>query len=192
MSDVKRFYAPGLDCLYRSNKDAPRELIPLVLESDYAKLEAEAQALREQNTKFQHMLADVVAKHFAENIKRSTAQKSMDVYLSEGIRLLEEEVADARRDAERHELRANQYSEELAVLCARVVVVPERKDMAHGFDGKRTYAMAWNACLDELARLNGKAVSEGLLRSLLSQDLNKVMAAQSVLSELLGEGKEHD
>lgn len=123
--------------------------------------ESEAQALREQNTKFQHMLTDVVAKHFAENIKRSTAQKSMDVYLSEGIRLLEEEVADARRDAEQHEIRANQYSEELAALRARAVVVPERMTIpveSSGFVNGKLYG--WNHCLDAVERLNGKAVSE--------------------------------
>lgn len=48
MSKVKRFYAPGLDCLYRSDVDAPRQLIALVLGSDYDALAAEAQALREE------------------------------------------------------------------------------------------------------------------------------------------------
>ena len=45
-------------------------------------------------------------------------------------------------------------------LRARVVVVPERAHESRGDDG----AEGWNACLDELSRLNGKAVSEGLLR----------------------------
>ncbi|HEJ4069794.1 TPA: hypothetical protein SL480_005933, partial [Pseudomonas aeruginosa] len=40
MSKVKRFYAPGLDCLYRSDADAPRQLIALVLGSDYDALAA--------------------------------------------------------------------------------------------------------------------------------------------------------
>ncbi|ELI9044526.1 hypothetical protein ACV367_16495 [Pseudomonas aeruginosa] len=40
MSKVKRFYAPGLDCLYRSDVDAPRQLIALVLGSDYDALAA--------------------------------------------------------------------------------------------------------------------------------------------------------
>ena len=125
-----------------------------VMATDYAKLEAEAQALREQNTKFQHMLADVVAKHFAENIKRSTAQKSMDVYLSEGIRLLEEE---------------------LETLRARVAVVPGR--IPSNGPKEEWYLTGWNACLDELARLNGKAVSEGLLRGMAAFALELVRAA---------------
>ncbi len=43
---VRRFYAPGLDCMYRDNKDAPRELIPMVLCTDFDALHAEAEALR--------------------------------------------------------------------------------------------------------------------------------------------------
>lgn len=35
MSEVKRFYAPGLDGLWRDQEGAPRDLIPLVLASDY-------------------------------------------------------------------------------------------------------------------------------------------------------------
>ena len=195
---------------------------------DYAKLEAEAQGLREQNTKFQHMLADVVAKHFAENIKRSTAQKSMDVYLSEGIRLLEEEVEDARRNAEQHELQANRYSEELAALRARVVVpdgyalVPAMPTEAM-LKAYRDISPSW-LCLDgwramaEVApRLNGKAVSEGLLRETIRSvdDIfwaihakpscqsgvvarcrcslcsgTRLAMARDDLSALLGEGKE--
>ena len=43
---VKRYHAPGLDCMYRDDKDAPRELIPMVLATDYDALHAEAEALR--------------------------------------------------------------------------------------------------------------------------------------------------
>lgn len=38
MSGVKRYYAPGLDFMWRDQKDAPRECIPMVLASDYDKL----------------------------------------------------------------------------------------------------------------------------------------------------------
>ncbi|HGM8278935.1 TPA: hypothetical protein ACKQDV_004665 [Pseudomonas aeruginosa] len=59
---------------------------------------------------------------------------------------------------------AQALREEVAELRARVVVVPDaandRRKSAH-------YCRGWNACLDELARLNGKVVSEGLLRDLL-------------------------
>ncbi|MDX4003566.1 hypothetical protein QYP09_25710 [Pseudomonas aeruginosa] len=65
---------------------------------------------------------------------------------------------------------------ELSELRARVVVVPERLTNGDsisrmlreiGCDGDVSYHHAreiWNACIDELARLNGKVVSEGLLR----------------------------
>ena len=70
--------------------------------------------------------------------------------------------------------RIEKLEQEVAELRARVVVVPERMEFppmpihpcvedheacgeVHGF----------NACLDELARLNGKVVSEGLLRKWL-------------------------
>ncbi|HGM4823463.1 TPA: hypothetical protein ACKP7E_002326 [Pseudomonas aeruginosa] len=53
--------------------------------------------------------------------------------------------------------------EEVAALRARVVVVPDaandRRKSAH-------YCRGWNACLDELARLNGLTVSESALETL--------------------------
>ena len=45
-SQVKKFYARGLDCLWRDPEGAPRTLIPLVLASDYADLEAECEVHR--------------------------------------------------------------------------------------------------------------------------------------------------
>ena len=153
MSNVQRFW-----CHEAKN-------IRCVRESDYAKLEAEAQALRE-------------------------------------------EVADARRDAERHELRANQYSEELAALRARVVVVPSVDNvmnivMRYQWNEKTnvTGTTNWAANLgmkvvEEVKRLNGKAVSEGLLRKLYEglDDYwreNAGKEATAKLESLLGEGKEN-
>ncbi|MGU4084190.1 hypothetical protein [Pseudomonas aeruginosa] len=49
---------------------------------------------------------------------------------------------------------------ELAELRARVVVVSERDT------GGSYYEEGWNACLDELARLNGMTVSEGLVQGM--------------------------
>lgn len=46
MPKVKRFYAPGLDGLWRDPAGAPRELIPLVLEKDYDALLVENKQLR--------------------------------------------------------------------------------------------------------------------------------------------------
>ncbi|ERW65348.1 hypothetical protein [Pseudomonas aeruginosa] len=58
---------------------------------------------------------------------------------------------------------AQALREEVAELRARVVVVPERKSGQSTIPGLHRNR-GWNACLDELARLNGKTVSEGLLR----------------------------
>ncbi len=55
---------------------------------------------------------------------------------------------------------------ELSELRARVVVVPERKLLNAGVPGLNRNS-GWNACLDELARINGMTVSEGLLRRLV-------------------------
>ncbi|MBN0646152.1 hypothetical protein JTM27_33535, partial [Pseudomonas aeruginosa] len=58
---------------------------------------------------------------------------------------------------------AQALREEVAALRARVVVVPERKLLNAGVPGLNRNS-GWNDCLNELARLNGKTVSEGLLR----------------------------
>ncbi|EPL4105824.1 hypothetical protein MWR74_007076, partial [Pseudomonas aeruginosa] len=57
---------------------------------------------------------------------------------------------------------------ELSELRARVVVVPERKLLNAGVPGLNRNS-GWNACLDELARINGMTVSEGLLRRVCAE-----------------------
>ncbi|MDS9771973.1 hypothetical protein RMG93_33880, partial [Pseudomonas aeruginosa] len=64
----------------------------------------------------------------------------------------------ARQQCGGMEMEIEELRAELAELRARVVVVPERDT------GGSYYEEGWNACLDELARLNGMTVSEGLLR----------------------------
>ncbi len=67
---------------------------------------------------------------------------------------------------------AQALREEVAALRARVVVVPERElftqylpgAIPRNADEVSAWKEGWNACLDELARLHGKTVSEGLLR----------------------------
>ncbi|WP_305828736.1 hypothetical protein [Pseudomonas aeruginosa] len=78
------------------------------------------------------------------------------------------EDAAAKGDAARQqcggmEMEIEELRAELAELRARVVVAPERKLLNAGVPGLNRNS-GWNACLDELARLNGKTVSEGLLR----------------------------
>lgn len=112
MSEVKRF--DEYTCGVTEAEDGE-----YVKHSDYAKLAAEAQALREERDSQQRVAINAM--------------------------------------------------EELAALRARVLVVPERKLLNAGVPGLNRNS-GWNACLDELARLNGKTVSEGLLRRLLDSD----------------------
>ncbi|AXR27531.1 hypothetical protein DZ894_07570 [Pseudomonas aeruginosa] len=86
---------------------------------------------------------------------------------------LEKELAMARDaaakgDAARQqcggmEMEIEELRAELAELRSRAVVVPDaandRRKSAH-------YCRGWNACLDELARLNGLTVSEGLVQGM--------------------------
>lgn len=55
--------------------------------------------------------------------------------------------------------------QDLETLRARVVVVPERKLLNAGVPGLNRNS-GWNACLDELARINGMTVSEGLVQGM--------------------------
>lgn len=65
---------------------------------------------------------------------------------------------------------AQALREEVAALRARVVVVPGRLGTTTSLGlmdvMTRHHHLGWNACLDELARINGLTVSEGLLRRL--------------------------
>ncbi|HCG1251607.1 hypothetical protein F1C11_07940 [Pseudomonas aeruginosa] len=72
-------------------------------------------------------------------------------------------VADA--DYAKLEAEAQALREEVAALRARVVVVPERKLLNAGVPGLNRNS-GWNACLDELARINGMTVSEGLVQGM--------------------------
>ncbi|MER0612076.1 hypothetical protein AAA556_10380 [Pseudomonas aeruginosa] len=75
--------------------------------------------------------------------------------------------AQALRDERDSQQRvAIKAMEELAALRARVVVVPERKLLNAGVPGLNRNS-GWSACIDELSRINGKTVSEGLLRRLV-------------------------
>ncbi|MCS8292502.1 hypothetical protein N0517_10775 [Pseudomonas aeruginosa] len=69
----------------------------------------------------------------------------------------------ARQQCGGMEMEIEELRAELAELRARVVVVPDaandRRKSAH-------YCRGWNACLDELARLNGLTVSEGLVQGM--------------------------
>lgn len=161
MSDVKRWEPENTFLGYNMRPDAEGSF---VLHDAYAKLEAEAQALREQ-------------------------------------------VAALREDHDKEWRRAGIAEENLqAALRARVVVVPDElnaEECHSEWDAGR--ARGWSDCLDELARLNGKAVSEGLLLRIIQhlewngtddQDItvmDYVRRGDSMAEELrtlIGKGKE--
>lgn len=131
-----------------------------VADADYAKLEAEAQALREEVDQ----------------------QKFLIKVENDALQMMTAKANELKSEVE-------QLEEELEALRARVAVVPDaandRRKSAH-------YCRGWNACLDELARINGKAVSEGLLRrivtpALTSSDAQDRMGALEELRALLSE-----
>lgn len=92
-----------------------------------------------------------------------------------------------------------QMAEQVAALRARVVVVPEPLNEGDARRECGEYGVAmqrgYSACLRELARLNGKAVSEGLLRRLYqgwckAKDTADLADSMEELRALLGDGKE--
>lgn len=119
---------------------------------------------------------------------------SSEDYDALAAKLAMAEDAAAKGDAARQqcggmEMEIEDLRAELATLRARVVVVPDaandRRKSAH-------YCRGWNACLNELARLNGKTVSEGLLRrivtpALTSSDAQDRIGALEELRALLSE-----
>ncbi|MEG7359996.1 hypothetical protein [Pseudomonas citronellolis] len=109
--------------------------------ADYAKLEAEAQALREEVARI-NSLASCGSVQYWLTLSDEDKARWFTLY----CRKADENTAMHR---------------ELEELRARVVVVPDaandRRKSAH-------YCRGWNSCLDELACLNGRVVSEGVLQ----------------------------
>lgn len=68
--------------------------------------------------------------------------------------------------------------------------MPERKLLNAGVPGLNRNS-GWNACLDELARINSKTVSEWLLRSACFGDEQEAAKALNVLRALLNQDKEN-
>jgi len=149
---------------YRFPDDTFKTHMRYVLASDYSKLEAEAQALREE-------------------VARGERHRNDQA----------DQIVSLRTEA--------------AALRARVVVVPERMPRSSDIASIYQHNTGWNACLDELARLNGKVVSEGLLRrceqmlqfyfeylcdeSAEEGDIAMAAEARDELRALLDEGKEN-
>ncbi|EPY8510981.1 TPA: hypothetical protein NH769_001664 [Pseudomonas aeruginosa] len=95
------------------------------------------------------------------------------------------------------EAEAQALREEVAALRARVVVVPEPLNEGDARRECGEYGVAmqrgYNACLRELARINGLTVSEGLLRRLCEPLLSHAdyVVARNELRALFNEDKEN-
>ncbi|HBN7643480.1 hypothetical protein NDR77_33105 [Pseudomonas aeruginosa] len=108
----------------------------------------------------------------------------------------------AKADIERLEAEAQALREEVAALRARVAVVPDASTVYAALDAReRLFTSPENiqVALEAQSRLNGKAVSEGLLRRLArpAHRYDEVFTvdrhdAAEELRALLGEGKEHE
>ncbi len=95
------------------------------------------------------------------------------------------------------EAEAQALREEVAALRARVVVVPEPLNEVDARRECGEYGAAmqrgYNACLRELARINGMTVSEGLVRRLCEPLLSHAdyVVARNELRALFNEDKEN-
>ncbi|EMI4495050.1 hypothetical protein V6599_004003 [Pseudomonas aeruginosa] len=141
-----------------------------VADADYAKLEAEAQALREEVEALRMARDDF-------KLERDLARQNF----------CDEQAANYQLQAH---LKA--CLGELSELRARVVVVPNRLPRSSDIASIHHHSIGWNACLDELARINGMTVSEGLLRrivtpALTSSDAQDRIGALEELCALLSE-----
>ncbi|TGA88293.1 hypothetical protein [Pseudomonas aeruginosa] len=124
--------------------------------TDYAKLEAEAQALREEVAEY-----EALCNRQAELLSQSIV----------AIRGPEPELT--RWGYADLPLRVKTIVEEVAALRARVAVVPDASTVYAALDAReRLFTSPENiqVALEAQSRLNGLTVSEGLLRRLLDSD----------------------
>lgn len=163
MSEVKRF--DEYTCGVTEAEDGE-----YVKHSDYAKLAAEAQALREEIKKAQNALAfteqwyEVRHErlwHWAHAELNEEQKRRYFNIVANGTAEHSEPPTFAQQLC-RTKHRYECAEKEVATLRARAVVVPERD--ARRMDTE--YPEGWNDCLDELARLNGKTVSASALDTL--------------------------
>lgn len=166
--------------------------IRCVREDDFDALEAEAQALREE-----------VAQ-----------QKFLTKVENDALKMMTDKANELKSEVE-------QLEEELESLRTRVLVLPDASTVYAALDAReRLFTSPENiqVALEAQSRLNGKTVSEGLLRSalthahnrgylaghhdtveaqfshILSSELDSYRSEQveDILQALLGEGKEHE
>ncbi|HCL4309888.1 TPA: hypothetical protein N2D23_000921 [Pseudomonas aeruginosa] len=168
MSEVKRFdhvnHAHIDDCEHVESSEGA-----WVTASDYDALAAEAQSLREE----------------VERGNRITVAMALDISaVGEALGIPGEEQEGGT--GEFIDL-IRELQKEVEALRARVAVVPERMPRSSDIASIHQHSTGWNACLDELARLNGLTVSEGLLRRLCEPLLSHAdyLVARNELRALL-------
>lgn len=180
MSEVKRFDVPSMRSLIQGEQAVMG--YEVVLASDYDALAAEAQALREE-----------VVRLLEDRARFPDKPDDIGRMIGAHIENLKHVAEASRRMCLKAMRERDVVEQDLETLRARVVVVPERD--ARRMDTE--YPEGWNDCLDELARLNGKTVSEGLLRRLTADpDYEEVFTldrgeALTELLDLLNQDKEN-
>ncbi|MFW4977136.1 hypothetical protein ACOAOP_28595 [Pseudomonas aeruginosa] len=171
MSEVKRFDVPSMPSLIQGEQAVMG--YEAVLASDYDALAAEAQALREE-----------VARLLEDRARFPDKPDDIGRMIGAHIENLKHVADESRRMCLKAMRERDVVEQDLEALRAGVVVVvPERKLLNAGVPGLNRNS-GWNACLDELARLNGMTVSEGLLRrfyeaDVTSEDFDKLGALLS-------------
>lgn len=198
-----------------------------VLSQDYDDLAAEAQALREEVAALKHSQQVLIGSRNAHRDERDAALKEVaDLRMARDDFKLERDLARQNfcdEQAANYQLKAhlNTCLDELSALRARVVVLPDASTVYAALDAReRLFTSPENiqVALEAQSRLNGKTVSEGLLRSalthahnrgylaghhdtveaqfshILSSELDSYRSEQveDILQALLGEGKEHE
>ncbi|EPC8431303.1 hypothetical protein ACSRVK_005451 [Pseudomonas aeruginosa] len=156
-----------------------------VADADYAKLEAEAKALREE-----------VVRLLEDRARFPDKPDDIGRMIGAHIENLKHVADESRRMCLKAMRERDVVEQDLETLRARVVVVPEplNEGDARRECGEYGAAMqrGYNACLRKLARLNGMTVSEGLLRrivtpALTSSDAQDRIGALEELRDLLSE-----
>ncbi len=169
MSEVKRFdeYTCGV---------TEAENGEYVKHSDYAKLAAEAQALRKEVARSEQHRNDQADLIVSLRTEVAALRMARDDFKLERD-LARQNFCDEQ--AANYQLQAHLKFclGELAEPRARVVVVPERRPAPKGTwsDMGDAYNEGVNNTLDELARLNGLTVSESALDTLRRFATGKVM-----------------
>ncbi|MNO15121.1 hypothetical protein D3C76_47790 [compost metagenome] len=161
------------------------QFIGVVRESDYDRLEAENKALREA---LHHIRKTCEQSRTETRRLRWIAQRAQ--WAIDG-RPYDDSAFDLPKDATGSN---EKLKRELEALRSRVVVLPNRRDpfkFGH-MDPDQLLADGFNSCLDELARLNGKTVSAGLLYRIAEtlDDVCHGSALEKELRALLDEGRE--